>query len=240
MFGDTPLLFLIRLSPPKKSARLLFCVIYIETCRISTSRSVLECCEVRFLGSRDSFKSADSFSSSWANLIGMDYKTWITMSWSSSFSVRASERFGPSSVLITIQSFAPVFKPTRSWLRVLCLLVRRQKTLFITRNFFIFPLTLSFLKGGEEKLKKRLFYPLCLFLSGASSPVSPVHFLFIDRISIDPCLLRLNSPAWDCCKRDANVPRVNRLLLFSWLLARSRRGYLGLARSCATFTPCRQ
>ena len=42
----------------------------------------------------------------------------------------------------------------------------------------------------------------------------------IDRMSIDPCLLRLNSPAWDCCKRDANVLHVDRLLLlFVWLLA---------------------
>ena len=42
----------------------------------------------------------------------------------------------------------------------------------------------------------------------------------VDRMSIDPCLLRLNSPAWDCCKRDANVLSVDRLLvLFVWLLA---------------------
>ena len=86
------------------------------------------CCEVRFPGYRGSFESADSFSSSWTNLIGLDYKTWTTMSWSGSFSARASERSGPSSMPITIQSFEGASRPTRSWLRDwYCLIVRRQK-----------------------------------------------------------------------------------------------------------------
>ena len=124
--GVTPSFFCYQ-TIQKKTVRLLFLSDLYRLAGVPVERGFFGCCEVRFFGSRYSFEFSDSFSSSWMNLVAMDYKTWITMSWSGSFSARASERFGLSSMLITIQFFNCAFKPTRSWLRDCCLIIRRPK-----------------------------------------------------------------------------------------------------------------